>query len=144
RDRRDAFTAIPESERIALRQNLDRLDEEHRLEAAIQWAREREFLSPEEAEASIGSLKLGYALAREAARFLSRTRSHPIQAPIHVWWTSATLSRWGKGPVEWSEHTTGPVSVETVDGDHMDAVHSIHAHHRIGAALAGDTGCSGT
>lgn len=46
RDRRDAFAAIPESERIALRQNLDRLDEEHRLEAAIQWAREREFLSP--------------------------------------------------------------------------------------------------
>ena len=144
RDRRDAFAAIPESERIALRQNLDRLDEEHRLEAAIQWAREREFLSPEEAEASIGSLKLGYALAREAARFLSRTRNHPIQAPIHVWWTSATLSRWGKGPVEWSEHTTGPVSVETVDGDHMDAVHSIYAHQRIGAALAGDTGCSGT
>lgn len=136
RDRRDTFNAIPESEREALRQKLDRLDEEHRLEAAIQWAREREFLSPEEAESSIGSLKLGYALAREAARFVSRTRSHPIQAPIHVWWTSATLSRWGKGPVEWSEHTTGAVSVETVSGDHMDAVHSIHAHQHIGAALA--------
>ena len=45
-DRRDTFNAIPEFEREALRQKLDRLDEEHRLEAAIQWAREREFLSP--------------------------------------------------------------------------------------------------
>ncbi|CAE6741630.1 hypothetical protein NSPZN2_150004 [Nitrospira defluvii] len=42
------------------------------------------------------------------------------------------LTRYGV----WSEHTTGPVSVETVDGDHMDAVHSIHAHQHIGEALA--------
>jgi thioesterase domain-containing protein len=136
RDRREAFDAIAESEREALKRRLEQLDEEHRVETAIQWARDREFLSPEEAEASIGSLKLGYALAREAARFLGITRGHPIHAPAHVWWTTATTSRWGKGPVDWSEHTTGPVSVETVVGDHMDAVYSIHAHQRIGEALA--------
>lgn len=135
RDRRDAFDAIPESEREALGEKLDRLDEEHRLEAAVLWAREREFLSPEEADASIGSLKLGYALAREAARFLSWTRSQPIQAPIHVWWTTATLSRWGKGPVDWSEHTTGAIAMESVAGDHMEAVYSIHVHQRIGDIL---------
>ncbi|MCS6297130.1 MAG: amino acid adenylation domain-containing protein [Nitrospira sp.] len=136
RDRREAFDAIAESEREALKRRLEQLDEEHRVETAIQWARDREFLSPEEAEASIGSLKLGYALAREAARFLGITRGGPIHAPAHVWWTTATTSRWGKGPVDWSEHTTGPVSVETVVGDHMDAVYSIHAHQRIGEALA--------
>ena len=136
RDRREAFDAIAESEREALKRRLEQLDEEHRVETAIQWARDREFLSPEEAEASIGSLKLGYALAREAARFLGITRGRPIHAPAHVWWTTATTARWGKGPVDWSEHTKGPVSVETVMGDHMDAVYSIHAHQRIGEALA--------
>ncbi|ULA62139.1 MAG: Non-ribosomal peptide synthetase [Nitrospira sp.] len=135
RDRRDAFDAIPATEREALAHRLEQLDEEHRVETAIQWARDREFLSPEEAEASIGSLKLGYALAREAARFLSMTRCHPVHAPAHVWWTTATTERWGKGPVDWSHHTTGPVSVETLIGDHMDAVYSIHAHQRIGEAL---------
>ncbi|MCC6966880.1 MAG: hypothetical protein IT391_11455 [Nitrospira sp.] len=64
------------------------------------------------------------------------TRRHPVQAPIHIWWTTATTARWGKGPVDWAEHTTGPVSVETVLGDHMDAVYSIHTHQRIGEALA--------
>lgn len=136
RDRRDVFDAIAETEREALRRRLEQLDEEQRVETAIQWARDREFLSPEEADASIGSLKLGYALAREAARFLGMTRSRPIQAPIHVWWTTATMARRGQGPVDWSEHTTGPVSVDRLSGDHMDAVFSIQAHQQIGEALA--------
>jgi thioesterase domain-containing protein len=136
RDRRDVFDAIAETEREALRRRLEQLDEEQRVETAIQWARDREFLSPEEADASIGSLKLGYALAREAARFLGMTRSRPIQAPIHAWWTTATMARRGQGPVDWSEHTTGPVSVDTLSGDHMDAVFSIQAHQQIGEALA--------
>lgn len=65
------------------------------------------------------------------------TRSNPIQAPIHVWWTTSTLARHGKGPVEWSAHTRGVVSVDTVVGDHVDAVHSIDVHQRIGEKLAG-------
>lgn len=136
RDRREVFDAIANSEREALKENLQRLDDEQRMETAIQWAKDRDFLSPEEADASIGSLKLGYALAREAARFLSQTRRRPIHAPVHVWWTTATMAKRGEGPVDWSEHTTGRVTVETLLGDHMDAVYSIHAHHRIGEALA--------
>lgn len=137
RDRQAAFHAIAEEERRALEQRLSSLAEDERLEYAIQWAQERNFLSEEEAQASIGSLKLGYALAREAARFLTVTRSNPILAPIHVWWTTSTLSKYGKEPVDWSDHTTGRVTVETVAGDHMDAVHSIHVHQRIGDTLAG-------
>jgi len=72
-----------------------------------------------------------------AARFVAVTRSNPIQAPIHVWWTTSTLAKHGKGPVDWSAHTTGLVSVDTVVGDHVDAVYSIHAHQRIGDKLAG-------
>ena len=137
RDRRGDFESIPQHEREALQQHLASLADDNRLEYAIQWARERNFLSDEEAEASIGSLKLGYALAREAARFVTVTRFNPIQAPIHVWWTTSTLAKHGKGPVDWSAHTTGLVSVDTVVGDHVDAVYSIHAHQRIGDKLAG-------
>ncbi len=136
RDRREAFDAIPAHERKALKQRLETLAEEERLEAAIVWARERDFLSPEESEASIGSPKLGYALAREAAWYLAATRRHPIHAPIHAWWTTGTMVRRGKGPVEWTDYTTGPVSVDILTGDHMDAVYSIQAHQRIGEALA--------
>ena len=51
RDRRNAFDAIAESEREALKQNLQRLDDEQRMETAIQWAKDQDFLSPEEADA---------------------------------------------------------------------------------------------
>ncbi len=135
-DRREAFDAVPKAERDRLRQRLGSLGEEDRLETAMQWDRDHDFLSPEEAEASIGSLKVGYALAREAARYLAATRRHPIHAAIHAWWTTGTMSRRGKGPVEWTDHTTGPVSVDILTGDHMDAVYSIQAHQRIGEALA--------
>ncbi len=137
RDRKGDFESIPQHERESLQQRLTTLADDDRLEYAIQWARERNFLSDEEAQASIGSLKLGYALAREAARFLTVTRSSPVQASIHVWWTTSTLARHGKGPVDWSVHTTGVVSVDTVVGDHVDAVHSIDVHQRIGDKLAG-------
>ena len=92
RDRRGDFESIPQHEREALQQHLASLADDNRLEYAIQWARERNFLSDEEAEASIGSLKLGYALAREAARFVTVTRFNPIQARIHVWGTTSTLA----------------------------------------------------
>lgn len=65
--------------------------------------------------------KLGYALAREAARFVTVTRFNPIQAPIHVWWTTSTLAKHVRALVDWSAHTTGLVSVDTVVGDHVDA-----------------------
>ncbi|MCS6287703.1 MAG: amino acid adenylation domain-containing protein [Nitrospira sp.] len=136
-DRRDAFDSIPQEEREALQQRLASLIGDDRLECAIQWARQRKLLSEEEAGASIESLKIGYALAREAARFLSLTRSHPIQAPIHAWWTTRTLERHGRGPVDWSAHTTSQVSVDTVVGDHVDAVQSIHVHQQIADRLAG-------
>lgn len=38
--------------------------------------------------------------------------------------------------MDWSQYTTGVVSVETVIGDHMDAVQSIQVHQQIGEILS--------
>ena len=43
----------------------------------------------------------------------------------------------GKGPVDWSDYTTGMVTVDSVAGDHMEAVQSIQVHQRISEILSG-------
>ncbi len=139
RDSRSAFNSIPEREREALRQRIACLSEDERMEHAIRWAHERNFLSSEEADSSIGALKLGHSLAKEAARFMRASQADPIRAPIYAWWTTQTLERHGTGPVNWSHYTTGRVSVEKVIGDHMDAVQSIQVHQRITDILADPT-----
>jgi amino acid adenylation domain-containing protein len=137
RGRQEAFNAIPEKARDEFREQLEGLSEDEKLEYAIRWAQERDFLSVEEADASIGSLKIGYALARAAALFMSSVRSRPVHSPIHAWWTTNTIARHGSAPMDWSLYTTGAVSVETVVGDHMDAVQSIQIHQQIGEILSG-------
>jgi len=136
RERQDAFNAVPEKARDEFRKQLEGLSEDEKLEYAIRWAQEKNFLSIEEAEASIGSLKIGYALARAAALFMSSVRSRPIHSPIHAWWTTNTIARHGSAPMDWSRYTTGAVSVEMVVGDHMDAVQSIQIHQQIGEILS--------
>ncbi|MCA9498197.1 MAG: amino acid adenylation domain-containing protein [Nitrospira sp.] len=135
RDREEAFSLIPESERDALQQNLTDLSEDARLEYAIRWAQERDFLSMEEAEASIGVLKLGYALAKEAALFLNVSQSEPIDAPIYSWWSSATLARVGSAPIDWRKYTKGLVEQYTVIGEHSDVIQSIQVHQTLDEIL---------
>lgn len=136
RERQETFNAIPEKARNEFRNRLEALPEDERLEYAIRWAQERDFLSSEEAAASIGSLKIGYALARAAARFMKSVRSRPIHSPVHAWWTTNTIVRHGSAPMDWSQYTTGIVSIEVVVGDHMDAVQSIQVHQQIGEILS--------
>lgn len=141
RERQEAFNAISEKTRDEFRKQLEGLSEDEKLEYAIRWAQEKNFLSIEEAEASIGSLKIGYALARAAALFMSSVRSRPIHSPIHAWWTTNTIARHGSAPMDWSRYTTGAVSVETVIGEHTDAVQSIQVHQRISEILAMKRAC---
>ncbi|MGP0593403.1 amino acid adenylation domain-containing protein [Nitrospira sp. T9] len=131
RDREEAFNSISESERNTLQQRLMDLSGDARLEYAIRWAQERDFLSMAEAEASVGVLKLGYALAKEAALFLNASESEPIAAPIHVWWSSATLARVGSAPIDWRRYTKGLVEQYTVLGEHSDVIQSIQVHQTL-------------
>ena len=39
--------------------------------------------------------------------------------------------------VDWSDYTTGMVTVDSVAGDHMEAVQSIQVHQRISEILSG-------
>ena len=134
-DRREAFIAVPDIERQALSDALKRLGDEDRVEYGIRWAQDRKLLSREESEASIAALKVAYALDRETAGMLRAAVQDPIQAPIHAWWTSATLRKHGKAPVDWSVCTKGIAVTETVHGEHADVVRSIQVHQRISEIL---------
>jgi len=134
-DRREAFLAVPDAERQALRDALKRLGDEDQVEYGIRWAQDRKLLSREESEASIAALKVAYALDREAAGMLRAAVQDPLQAPIHAWWTSATLRKHGKAPVDWSVRTKGIAVIETVHGEHADVVRSIQVHQRISEIL---------
>lgn len=136
RDHQCEFLSLPEEERQALQTQLVSLTEENRVEYAIQWAQKRGFLSHEESETSIDVLKIGYALDKEANRALQAYRHMPVRAPIHAWWASATLSKHGTAPVDWTLYTRGTVEIETILGDHTDAVQSIQVHQRISEILA--------
>ncbi|MCC2640091.1 MAG: putative Multi-domain non-ribosomal peptide synthetase [Nitrospira sp.] len=61
----------PDEKRHALRTRLMGLSEDERVEYAIRWAQARQFLSNEESQASVESLKIGYALVRDAACLLN-------------------------------------------------------------------------
>jgi amino acid adenylation domain-containing protein len=135
-DRRQAFLAVPEGERQALRDALKRLGDEDQVEYGIRWAQDRKLLSREESEASIAALKVAYALDREAAGMLRAAVQDPLQAPIHAWWTSSTLRKHGKAPVDWSVCTRGIAVTETVHGEHADVVRSIQVHQRISEILS--------
>ncbi len=135
-DRKEAFLALPDAERQALKDELAQLSDEERVEHAVRWAQDRKLLSHEESEASVAALKVGFALDCETARTLNAVMQNPLQAPVHVWWTSATLSKFRGVPVDWSRCTVGPVETNTVHGEHTDAVLSIQVHQQIGDVLS--------
>jgi amino acid adenylation domain-containing protein len=140
-DRKEAFFALPDAERQALKDKLERLGEEDRVEHAIRWAQDRKLLSREESDASVAALKVGYALDRETVGILCTAVQDPLRAPIHAWWTSATLNKHGKAPVDWTLYTTGTVEIGTILGEHTDVVRSIQVHQRISEILAMKRAC---
>ena len=81
-------------------------------------------------------MKVAYALDRETERILHDATQNPLSAPIHAWWTSATLDKHGKAPMDWTLCTRGAVEIGTIHGEHTDAVHSIQVHQGISEILA--------
>lgn len=135
-DRMEAYLAVPEAKRNALKDELAQLSEEARVEHAIRWAQDHKLLSREESDTSLASLMTGYALDRETMRTLNAVKGDPLGAPLHAWWTSATLNKYGRAPVDWSRCTNGPVEIGTILGEHTDAVRSIQVHQQIGEILS--------
>ena len=135
-DRKEDFLRLPEEERVALQRQLRTLSEDERVDYAVRWAKDKQFLSEEEAHSSMEMLKVGYALDKAGALFMRAQANHRIHAPVHAWWSTKTLQRHGKGAVNWSDYTTANGFMDTVTGDHMDVVHSIQVHQRISDILA--------
>ena len=143
-DRQEDFLSIAQEERSAFHMQLNALPDAERVDYAIRWAKERDLLSEEEAHSSMEMLKVGYALDKAGAVFMREHANRRLEAPIYAWWTTKTLQRHGEGPIDWSGYTTGTVIVDTVGGDHMDAVHSIQVYQRISEILSGVSGQSPT
>ncbi len=137
RERRETFFSLPDTERQALRTQLMQLNEEDRLVHAIRWALAHGLLSAEESQASVEALKIGYALGRSTICFLQAFQPGTLHAPLSVWWTSDTLGRHGRAPIDWQRYTRGEVSSYSVTGDHRDAVQSIQVHQKIDEILRG-------
>ena len=135
-DRREDFLHMPDVERAVLQKHLQGLSNDERVDYAIRWAKEKHLLSEEEAHSSMDMLKVGYALEKTCSIFMHEHTNQHLKAPVYAWWTTTTLQRHGKGPVEWSDYTTGMVTVDTVVGDHMEAVQSIQVHQRISEILS--------
>ena len=135
-DRMEIFQALPDAEKQALQDRLAQLSDEDRVEHAIRWAQDRKLLSREESDASIASLMVAYALDRETTKTLFTATQEPLKAPIHAWWTSATLNKHGKAPVDWTLYTREGAEIGTIVGEHTDVVQSIQVHQRISEILA--------
>ena len=134
-DRREDFLRIPEEERAALQSHLQTLSDDERVDYAIRWAKDKHFLSEEEAHSSMEMLKVGYALDKAGALFLRECVKEPVRAPVYAWWTTRTLPRNGHAPIEWRRYTKGTVQEHTIIGDHTDAVQSIQVHQKIDEIL---------
>ena len=132
-DRRKEFCALPSSERDALRSRLMGLPVEERIEHAVRWATGKGFLP---GDIPMETLKLRYALLKDAAVMLHGYRGRPLDVPVHVWWTEKTLERYGTSPIHWQDYTTGMVWSDIIPGDHLDVVESPVVHQRIAEILS--------
>ena len=135
-DRKEDFLRLPEEERVALQRQLRTLSEDERVDYAVRWAKDKQFLSEEEAHSSMEMLKDGIC-ARQGRRIVyarAGKPSHPCACPCVV--EHKDFATPWKGAVNWSDYTTGNGFMDTVTGDHMDVVHSIQVHQRISDILA--------
>lgn len=133
RDRRKEFFALPSSERDALRKRLMGLSIEERIEHAVRWAVENGFLPM---DSPMETLKLRYALLKDAALVLHRYKGQPLTVPIQVWWTTMTVGSEGQPPLDWTHYTTGTVRVDLVQGDHLSVVENADVLQQIAGTLA--------
>ncbi len=132
-DRRNEFRALPAAEHDALRSRLTALSPEERIEHAVRWATDKGFLP---ADVPMETLKLRYALLKDAAVVLQGYKERPLGVPVHVWWADKTLEQYGTAPVQWQDYTTRAVQSGIVPGDHFGVVGNVDVLNQIASALA--------
>jgi thioesterase domain-containing protein/acyl carrier protein len=132
-DRRHDVLSISDQDRLALLNQLAEAGTDDRPEVVIRWAQTRGLLA---GEMPAEALKLRYFLLRNAAHFMKTGLVPCLRAPIHVWWTSDTLQRYGRIPIAWEDYTSAGIHVEVIDGDHMEVVKNPHIIAKIDQCLA--------
>lgn len=131
-DKKNDFLSLESREHWLLEERLLRLKPDERIEEVILWAKERGYF-PE--NSPLEAMKRRYFILKDAEALMDAGQSHPIHAPVYVWWTTETLKRHGLPPIDWHRYTTGPVQSETVEGNHDEILQKTEVHRRIGAIL---------
>lgn len=110
----EAFMQLNVAEQQAIRDNLVPLSPEERLDKAIRWGRERRLL-PEDLIPELFTQQV--RLAERHAQLLANHKPPTIRAPLRVWWARDAAE--GRRLTDWSQHTTGRVTVDVVTGNHF-------------------------
>ncbi|WP_447971455.1 amino acid adenylation domain-containing protein [Nitrospira sp. M1] len=130
------YAVLPEVERVHFQESLQQQpDVGSQIELTVQWAKERGILSKTESDVSIQIFQFVHALRKDAACLMHEYQRNKVQTPIHVWWASETVKKFGKAPIDWTLYTTGEVKTETIEGTHKDVVESPIVHQRIAETL---------
>jgi hypothetical protein len=108
------------------------LSMEERIEHAVHWATDKGFLP---GDIPMETLKLRYALLKDAAIVLNGYKGSPFGVPVDIWWTDKTLRHYGTSPINWQDYTTGMVRSYIIPGDHLAVVESSVVHQRIAEIL---------
>jgi amino acid adenylation domain-containing protein len=114
-DLSEAFAALRADERQAVRDELEALSSEKRIDWAIAWGQERGLLP---GDLTAQQLQSQFVLAGIHARLLRMHTAEPIRSPLYVWRAQEGLSE-QRAPTDWSKLTHGETLTETAQGNHF-------------------------
>jgi thioesterase domain-containing protein len=115
------FLALEAAEQQRLRQELQGLEAEERLQRTLAWGRAHRLLSSELLEGTLEVVRRRLALVEQHERVLKAHRPRVVQAPLDIWWASEGLEA-GRPVTDWKPYTTGPVREQFLTGNHFDVV----------------------
>jgi thioesterase domain-containing protein len=134
-ERKAELLALPCAELDQLRTSIAATNGEARVREAVRWAAAHGLLpSAGSAEAYVAR----HGLLRAAARFVGELEPRCTRAPLHIYWTGETLSRYGGAPVDWQKYGSLPARSTVVAGDHLAVLRASELHAALRAELGLD------
>ncbi len=129
-ERKVELLGLPSAELELLRARLTATNGEARVREAVRWAVERGLLP---SAGAVDAYVARHGLLRAAARFVSELEPRCTRAPLRIYWTSETLSRYGGPPIDWQRYGSEPAPSTVVPGDHLSVLRAreLHAALRV-------------
>jgi amino acid adenylation domain-containing protein len=123
-----AFDQIDPNTREEFQAFLPTLPVDEQLEQVILWATKQGCLHR---NLPVSLMKLQFIVAENSLRLMNAHQWGVIKAPLHAWWASDTLKRYGQIPEDWSLYSTGTIANEEIEGNHMDIIKNQQLHNSL-------------